>query len=254
MRNRPFPRSIVRLLVGPFLLIACTVSVHAFSFEPISQDYETTGPRASHVFRVTNTTSERIAVQISVRPRRIELDGTEIQGKEAEEFVVFPRQMLLDPGDRRSVRVRWSGAEQIESEQAYRIIAEQVPVNLGEEAPAQGGAIRLTYRYEGSLYVIPPGATPNVVVESVEQIVREEERSLRFVIENQGTRRQLLSDLTVLLAAEPEGATIAELGADDLPGLAGENMLAGSRRAFIVPAPQTLPDGPVYGQIEFDAE
>ncbi len=228
--------------------------MHAFSFEPISQDYETTGPRASHVFRVTNTTSERIAVQIAVRPRRIELDGTEVQGKAAEEFVVFPRQMLLDPGDRRSVRVRWSGPEQIESELAYRIIAEQVPINLGEEAPAQGGSIRLTYRYEGSLYVIPPGATPNIVVESVEQVVRDETRLLRFVVANQGTRHRLLSDLTVLLTGEPGGATIAELGADDLPGLAGENMLAGSRREFLVPAPETLPDGPVYGQVEFEAE
>ncbi|MFW6292383.1 MAG: molecular chaperone, partial [Spirochaetota bacterium] len=254
MRSRLVPRSVVRLLAGPLLLIACTVSVHAFSFEPISQDYETTGPRASHVFRVTNTTSERIAVQISVRPRRIELDGTEIQGKEADEFVVFPRQMLLDPGDRRSVRVRWSGPADIESEQAYRIIAEQVPVNLGEEAPTQGGAIRLTYRYEGSLYVIPPGATPNVVIESVEQVVRDEARFLRLVIANQGNRHRLLSDPTIVLADEPGGTTLAELGADDLPGLAGENMLAGSRREFIVPAPEALPAGPVYGQIEFDAE
>jgi len=234
------------------MLLACAVSAQAFSFEPITQDYATTGARASHVFRVANTTDSRIAVRIAVRPRRIEPDGTEILGKEAEEFTVFPRQMLLAPGERRSIRVRWSGPETIERELAYRIIAEQVPVEMGTDEPLEGGGIRLTYRYEGTLYVVPPGAEPDVAVESAGVVTTADGAALRVRLVNRGTRHALLSGARLLLADGPDSDARLELGPEELDGIVGENMLAGSVRDFLVPAPDDLRDGSVHAEIEYD--
>lgn len=236
------------------LLVACALAAQAFSFEPITQEYSPNGPASSHVFRVTNTTSERIAVRISIRPRRFELDGTEIQGKESDEFIVFPRQMLLEPGERASVRVRWSGPESIDSERAYRIIAEQLPVDLGDAPPLEGGGIRLTYRYEGSLYVVPPGATADLIVDSVSPERAGGRELLRVRLTNRGTRHTLLSAIRLAIAATPNGQPAIVLGPSELPGMAGENMLAATTREFVIPVPEGLPDGPLYARIESDAQ
>lgn len=245
-------RPVATILVAAVFVFGCAALVHPFSFEPITQDYSTTGPGASHVFRVANTTDSRIAVRVSVRPRRIEPDGTEVQGKDSEEFIVFPRQMLLEPGDRRSIRVRWSGPESIDAELAYRIVAEQMPVDMGTDEPTQGGGIRLTYRYEGSLYVVPAGAEPNLRVVSVQRSGDGE--TLRVEIINEGSLHTLLSGARLLLSREQGAEPDVELGPEELPGLAGENMLAGANRFFAIPIPDDLWDGPIYAEIECDEE
>lgn len=247
-RPGPAATAIFALLV----LAAVAGPAAAFSFEPITQDYATTGAGASHVFRVINTTTDRIAVRISVRPRRIEPDGTETQGKEADEFIVFPRQMLLEPGERRSVRVRWAGADAIDRELSYRIIAEQVPVDMGTDAPTQGGGIRLTYRYEGSIYVVPPGASAAIRVTGVER--SSDGRALLVRVVNEGTRHAILSQASLTLTRGPDGGGSIELGPAELTGLTGENMLAASTRVFQIPVPDGLWEGPVYGTIDFDAQ
>ncbi len=229
---------------------ACAVSAQAFRFEPISQDFAPSGAGASHVFRVTNTMTERIAVRVSVRPRRIERDGVEVQGPESDQFLVYPRQMLLAPGEARSVRVRWEGPATPSGEQAFRIIAEQLPVDFGGEQPAQGAGIRLTYRYEGALYVVPPGAAPDLSLTAARAVDRDGERVLVLEVSNTGTRRTLLHEASVTVRT-PNGEMV--IGADRLPGMAGENMLAGSTREFIVPAPDGLPIGPLDATLDYTA-
>jgi fimbrial chaperone protein len=236
------------------LIAACAISAQAFSFEPISQNFAPSGQNANQVFRVHNTTSERIAVQVSVRPRRIELDGTEIQGKEAEEFVVYPRQMLLEPGEQRSVRVRWNGPADIPSELPFRIIAEQLPVDFGEDHPAEGASIRLTYRYEGALYVVPSNAVADIGVDSVSRETGEAGERLVIDLRNDGTRHALLKDLVLHLRQTEDSANQLTLESADLPGIAGENMLAGSVRRFWLPIPAEMWDGPIYADMEYSPE
>lgn len=240
--------------LGALILGASAVTAGAFSFEPISRDFAPSGREAGHVFRVANTTAERIAVRVTVRPRRIEPDGTEVQGDESGDFVVYPRQMLLAPGEQRSVRVRWTGPAELESERAFRIIAEQLPVEMGEERPQQGGGIRLTYRYEGSLYVVPPGARPDVALQSVERVTVNGVVMLRLEIRNAGTRHALLGNLQVMLRQADRGEPRRTLRGDELGGVIGENMPAQSTRLFLVPLPPDLWDGPLYGDLTYTAQ
>lgn len=189
-----------------------------------------------------------------MRPRRIEPDGTEIQGKESELFTIFPRQMLLDPDEQRSVRVRWNGSADIDTEQAFRIIAEQLPVDFGTDQPAEGASIRLTYRYEGTVYIVPPNARPEIRVRSTSTVIDGGRRFLRFEIENAGTRHALLHGLKLSLRSQEQGEVRLVLEEDDLQGIAGENMLARSVRVFTVPAPGTLWNGDVFADLEYGVE
>ncbi|TVQ23801.1 MAG: molecular chaperone [Spirochaetaceae bacterium] len=231
------------------LCMVCAVSAQAFRFEPISQEFAPSGAGSNHLFRVENTTNERIAVRIAVRPREIQRDGTEVLGEESPEFTVFPRNVLLDPGNGRSIRVQWNGPASVETEQAYRIIAEQVPIALGGDLPTQGGGIRLTYRYEGTVYVTPPRARPDVRVVSVSRETQDSERFLRVTLENVGTRHAILRGAELALTYDPDIPPRIELESGDLRGLSGENMLAGLTREFVIPAPDDLWDGEIYATL-----
>ena len=242
-------RSMRIRVVTVALCMVCAVSAQAFRFEPISQEFSPSGAGSNHLFRVTNTTNQRIAVRIAVRPRVIERDGSEVLGEEAPEFTVFPRNVLLDPGNARSIRVQWNGPARVETEQAFRIIAEQVPIALGGDLPTQGGGIRLTYRYEGTVYVTPPGARADIQVESVGRETRDGERFLRVTLSNTGTRHTILRGAELALTYDPSIAPRIELGPGDLRGLVGENMLAGLTREFLIPAPEDLWDGEIYATL-----
>ncbi len=242
-------RSMRIRVVTVALCMVCAVSAQAFRFEPISQEFSPSGAGSNHLFRVTNTTNQRIAVRIAVRPRVIERDGSEVLGEEAPEFTVFPRNVLLDPGNARSIRVQWNGPARVETEQAFRIIAEQVPIALGGDLPTQGGGIRLTYRYEGTVYVTPPGARADIQVESVGRETRDGGRFLRVTLSNTGTRHTILRGAELALTYDPSIAPRIELGPGDLRGLVGENMLAGLTREFLIPAPEDLWDGEIYATL-----
>jgi len=264
------------------LIIVCTAQVQAFNFEPITQDYTPTGKGSNHVFHVANPGTEKIAIKISIRPRSLEPDGTEIQGEESSLFMIYPRQIILNPNESRSIRVKWNGEPEPSAEIPFRIIAEQIPVAFSELQPVLGGQITLTYRYEGNIYIVPPGAKPDLSITSikknietevitetvtetiieiqdeeeietqVEKIVETEIHTdmLVFEIENSGTRHTLLSNIELKLKRDENDSDPIILTDDKLKGVAGENMLAGSVRVFSIPMPSGIWEGPVYGSIK----
>jgi fimbrial chaperone protein len=256
------------------MLLSCAFTAQAFNFEPITQDYTPSGKGANHVFRVANPGTEKIAVKISIRPRSIEPDGTEIQGDESNQFMIYPRQMILNQNESRSIRIKWNGESNPPSELPFRIIAEQVPVSFAEVQPLEGGKITLTYRYEGNIYIVPPDAKPELSIKSIKrenetEIISEtvyetegekqvekiietkvEHEFLVLEIENTGTRHTLLSKIEVKLKRDENDSNPIMLTDDKLKGVAGENMLAGTTRLFRIPIPAGIWEGPVYGSIK----
>ena len=240
-----FTRGLLALL----LLVGFVGYAHAFRFEPISQDFAPSGPGANRLFRAVNPGTERVAIRVTVHPRIAHLDGTEIIGDESPDFIVFPRQTLLAPGETRSIRVRWQGNPPTDRELAFRIVAEQLPVDDGQELPAEGGGVRLTYRYEGTIYVTPAGVRPMVRVTETRREVRDGREVLRITVENSGGRHRLLTGVQLALADRPGGTARMELTGAALSGMAGQNILAGSVREFILPAPANLWPGDVHATL-----
>jgi fimbrial chaperone protein len=219
--------------------LLCISTLEAFTFSPISQDFSVEGKSSSHVFTITNDSlSERIAVKVSVKKRLVDQDGVETLEECPGDFSIYPSQSILAPGDVKNVRIKWTGGPVSNQEKAYRVIAEQLPVDFkDEEKKEEGGGIRFTYRYEGSLYVVPENAQPLVELISIESVLIEEKSYLKLTFDNRGGRHALLGELTLTLTSrygnfEPILYTTAEL-----KGVAGENILAGNKRNFLIPEP-----------------
>ena len=113
----------------------------AFRFIPFIAEFEPSGSGANRTYTVENTSDNRIAVEISVYKRGMNLDGTDRLQDADDDFIVYPTQVVLEPNRKQAIRVQFIGEPAPDRELAYRIVAEQLPVELDIE-PASRGRLR----------------------------------------------------------------------------------------------------------------
>jgi fimbrial chaperone protein len=202
------------------------LAAYAVTLTPIEMDFTPSGRGSTQIFRLENTTAEPAAVEISMKSRTMTLSGEDELVDADEQFNVFPSQVVLQPGQVQSVRVQYTGPAGLDKEQAFRLIAEQLPVDVGQ-APANGGRMRLLVKYVASVYVMPPNLKAILAVQKTQVI---DGKWLAITVQNQGKTRRILKDLTVDIGS-------VTLSGEALKGMAGENILAGATREFRVTLP-----------------
>jgi fimbrial chaperone protein len=238
-------RNLVIALVTVAGLLASAPPAAAFRLVPIEMEFATAGSGAMQVFRVENDRTEPAAIEMRMMARDMEPDGTDRLAPAEEDFVVHPQQIVLMPGQSQSVRVQYIGTRALRAERAYRLIAEQLPVDLGGSGP-QGGQVRLLVRYVASVYVVPDGARPEVRVAGAAAVSEAGQRFVELLVENGGTAHQILAEPRLSLSA---GGGTVTLEGQALSALGGENVLAGVRRRFLLPWPSGLGDGPITASL-----
>lgn len=225
----------------------------AFKLLPISRTFAPSGAGATQSYQVLNDGKEKLAVTVSMSERQMDLTGKETYKEADDDFLVYPPQILLEPGGQQTVKVTWVGEAQPQKELAYRIIAEQVPVDL--EKPQTNvtkpvGKIKVLMRYLGSVYIRPANVKPDVVLETIEpQKGAKGANELAFTMSNKGTAHAILKNLQLHLTA---GATKVDLKPEQLKDVSGANILAGNKRRFVIPFPEGLPVGPVSATFDFE--
>lgn len=221
----PIFRMLVKL--GLILVVASASFVtHAISFTPIEMDFAPTGRGSTQIFRLENTTPEPVAVEISMKSRLMKLNGEDDLQDAEDQFNVFPSQVVMQPGQVQSVRVQYIGPAALDRERAFRLIAEQLPIDVGQ-APSNGGRMRLLVKYVASVYVLPSNLKAILSVSKLEVV---DGKWLAITMQNQGKTRKILKNITLDIGS-------VGLSSLDLKGLEGENILANTIREFRVPMP-----------------
>lgn len=224
-----------------------------FNFTPITQDFEPKGVHSTKLFYVKNGGNEPIAVQITVAKRENDINGVETRDENLgeENFFVYPPQMVIPPRREQVIRVQWLGEPEVEIEQAYRIIVEEVPVNLKAKTPEMSKdseevvtGVDFIFTYEGALYVAHKEFEPDVVLISSKYLSENGAEYLEIIFENQGKRHLVMQDL--------EGVAFTSLGEEvKIPKEAfkgSPNILAGQKRRYLIP----WPEGLRKGEVNFD--
>ncbi len=237
----PTPSSLLSLLVALMLALA-PLPAAAFRLIPIEMELQPSGRGATQIFRIENDGKEPVAVEVKVMARAMGMEGEDVLTEDTDNFVVFPEQIILQPNENQSIRVQWVGTPTPDRELSFRLIAEQLPIDIGKPAP-QGGQVRLLVKYVASLYIVPPTAAPKVSVVSAKPQDTPGGKALEVVLRNDGTARKVLRDATLAVQAGSTSLTLA--GQEQLAGLVGENLLGGTTRRFLVPWPAGLTAGPV---------
>ena len=225
-----------------FIFITLQI-ISAFTFSPIVKDFESSGNGRIQTFRIKNESDDPIAVQINMLTRNMSSIGEEINRDASDLFVAYPHQLILQPDDSQSIRVQWNGPDNLEKEEAFRIVAEQLPISFNNENTNKG-QLNIVYKYVGSVYVLPSDLYSDLELESITAYADR----LTVRIKNNGISHTIIEDVKLTLN---DGTNSVSLGYDDLPDLAGENILAGVYRDFSIIRPSQLSGEDISGELSY---
>jgi fimbrial chaperone protein len=183
----------------------------------------------STLFYLENDSDQPIAIQASLAKREMTVDGLESNPKAGDELTLYPSQLIIPPNEKRSIKVTWVGKTLPEKELSYRLIAEQLPIEL-EKSKKNKARIKVLLRYVAALYIAAEDYSSAISISKVEA----DEKNISLTVENKGKKHQVLSNLTLNFsgsAADGKKKDIT-LTAEELKGMSGENVLAESTRTF----------------------
>lgn len=246
-------RRIPSLLLIAVLFAVAVGDASAFRFSPFRSKFEPAGSESNQLFMVENNTGVPVSVQIRIANRQINVDGGETIRDNEKDFAIFPAQMILQSHSSRSVRVQWIGDPNLKEEIAYRIIAEQLPVNLSQDKP-KSSSVKFLVSYHGALFVTPPGLFQNVRLDffGIPQDP-EQKGMLELVLHNRGTQHALLRNLKLEIKDDAGNAVTLD-DEKALKGLMNETILAKQRRRFLLPWPKALHGMPKQVEFTFDKQ
>lgn len=218
----------MKIIFIPIVLFL-SLSTFAFKLSPMSYSIKG-GAQKSNIanFTVSNDSDAPIAVQLEVKVRDMKLDGSE-NLPETDDFLIFPDQLVLSPKSRRVVKVRWIKGEVKDVERSFRLIAEQLPIDMNKKKDTKTD-IKILLRYVAALYVTPKKTNTNIKV--ISSKASNDLKSINFVVENIGNAHLILDK--VKLFVDQEGK---QFEATNLKGFTGENILASSKRSFTIAPP-----------------
>jgi len=215
----------LNLIVTILCMLVCANS-YAFKFSPMSTSIGVKDSKNSALFFLENDSEQPIAVTASLLKRSMDKNGVETNQKIDDELTVYPTQLIISPNEKRSVKVTWTGKEAPTKELAYRLVAEQLPIELDKNKKKKA-SIKVLLRYVAALYVSPEDWNSEIEFKQLSS----EDKNISFLLENKGKKHQVLSNLSLKIS----GSKDLELTSDDLKGMTGENILAQSERVFVFP-------------------
>lgn len=221
-------------MIRLFLLLLSLPFLLAFNFSPMSQVMNLGEGKKSAQFILENGSKANMAVEITVKTRKMDDFGVETY-EDTKELSVFPPQVIIPPNEKRTIRVMYNGPMDIETEKSYRVIAEQLEVKVDPKIKDQPG-IQVLMQYVAALYATPKDAKSKIRLVSYQSTKDE----LTLVVANDGNRHQLLNNSS-LKFTYPGGK--GEFKSGELKGMEGENVLAGRQRVFRIKTSKVIPEG-----------
>jgi fimbrial chaperone protein len=211
-----------------FALFSFFISLnsYAFKFSPMSTSIGVKANKNSVLFYLENDSEQAIAVSASLVKRELNAEGVETNQKIGDELTLYPSQLIIPPNEKRSVKVTWIGKTIPTVEAAYRLVAEQLPIELDKNKNKKA-SIKVLLRYVAALYVEPEDFSSDVSVKQMQL----GEKDVSFTLSNAGKKHQILSSLTMKISGKKD----IDFTPDELKGMTGENILAQSERVFHFP-------------------
>lgn len=189
---------IIKILVTTIAIICITPKVFAFKVSPFKLNLSSKGNTSRGNFVVDNNTEATKAINVYILKRDMDENAKEINEEVDGEFSVYPAQMILRPGEKQDVRIQYLGNPNIQYENAYRLVAEELPLNFVQhEAPDEykdkaNGGVGIVLTYNAALYVAPPNSKPSPKVKLHNYQYNKEQNVIDANIENTGDKHIVL--------------------------------------------------------------
>lgn len=211
--------------------VNAAASAAAFTLNPMTATISPSGPDSVMTFKVDNDSSQQIAVSIKVATRSMSETGTESNSPADSQFLVFPSRLVLKPNSSQNVKIQYKGTPSLAYESAFRVIAEQLPVDFTKSA---NSGVNIMLRYIAALYVAPPKVKPVLLVSEAIGAIQSNKKGLLVTLKNDGTRHALLFN-TLIRITQSTGSLPVEISGESMAEIEGQNLLAKASRKFFIP-------------------
>jgi fimbrial chaperone protein len=245
-----------KIVFSSLLLVSFFPEINAFELSPAVTTLEPTGIKATQVYLLTNSNKEPAAIQFNVTTRQQRSNGSEIRNSANDLFTIHPAQVVIPAGGTQKIRLKWLGNKKVTREQAYRFIAQQLPINLSKK---KGANMNLVMKFEASLYVKPKNNSHNnlnnktatqvsviqpnnnklvnLTIAAVQVVNTPQGKQLLLRVSNPSNEHIILDNATVQVSS---GIRNIKLNGKQLGNMSGQNLLARATRNFTMPIPSSF--------------
>lgn len=233
---------------GAIALALPPVAAHAARVSPMIVEIKPFGPGSVARIELSNPGQTEFPVEVQMF-RGVISEAGELELTPADEqFLVFPPQRVVPAQSQQVFRVQYIGEGELTASDIYYMQIRQIPVEI---APDQS-QVQVVVNFNVLVNVIPDGATPQPVVESVRPVVRQDVPGVEVRMVNRGTRYFTAgtNPWRVSGTAEDGSALDLRLPPEDVSKLIGVGVVApGRARLFFFPTGKPLVDGSIQANM-----
>ena len=226
-----------------FLTIFLLNTVFAITLTPL---YDTMDDRRKlkTMFTVKNPSDKPVAVKFAVL-RLVDTDNNKEERVASANVNYSPAQFVLDANSSKNVRVSYLKRTLPKVEEVYRVLAEELNVNVEDKEPSKvnngkiKAEIQMRFSYAGLLFVKDSSAKANIQIESFKNL---SDGSIEIVIANSGTASALFNTAQYNLKATVKGKEYI-LNEADLKSAEFRRILPYKSNRYTLKHIQSLPQG-----------
>ncbi len=242
-----FKVGIIPVLTGLFVaLLSGPIGAYQVTLE--DKNFDLTGARSQKRMVIINNEPQPIAVEVGVKKRSIDINGVETEGDVPDGwFIIYPSQLLLNPGEEEVVRIAWMNKVKVTTEMPFRFVVSQIklldPEEVKRQAEYEGYAAKVDFvtRYVLAAYVKPPGMVARVILDDPEVITTANGLMVRLTFHNTGNSRRGLGDLKLTIyPLKDNGAVNSAIPPAEFPGVETIILLGGGSRMIELPLPKAF--------------
>lgn len=210
-----------------FIFINMMSSAYAMGVTPTVIEMMSTGNGSRSTITVNNPGQKPLPVEISIE--RLELDETSkrTMTPAKADFALFPQTALIPPGQSQVFRIQWAADPQLSQSRTYMFTVAQVPVKMPE---VQTG-FNILMKFGVLVNVAPNGAVSTLTIKKTAVVNHANKRVLSLLIQNDGNRHAVLSDLLVTLSG---GNWTLKLDPTQLQRMIGVGLLQPKKSRLII--------------------
>ncbi|WP_448659880.1 fimbrial biogenesis chaperone [Sphingomonas sp. CJ99] len=203
-------RLTVLLVAAAVAMLAVGSTVWAMDVQPLRILLNPARGQVSGTISINNTRTEPLDYEILVERRIIEADGTQRFEPAEDDFIIFPPQGSVQPGQSQAARFQYLGPRDVTTTQGYVLRVKEVPVQRPEFS-----GVQFAYAFGVAVYVRPADARDTLTVQSVERTAE----GVRLTVVNQGNDYALLADKRLRLSIGSEQRALVRQEFAQLVGL-----------------------------------
>ncbi|MBE0379393.1 MULTISPECIES: fimbrial biogenesis chaperone [Pseudoalteromonas] len=234
----------MRLLLVTLFLCTC-FNVAAFQVKPMVAELESLGSQSQRTMRILNTSKEPLTVEISANNLTLDAAGNELLSENEDDFLILPMTTVIPVGKSQSVLIRYIGEPMLTESKSYRIIVDQVAVDL---AQMNTSGVGMTLSFQTLFNVVPKDAQAKIEIMGKTMVSKG---VWEIELENKGNRYVRLAQEKWLIQQDSDVYTLE--GRELSDALVGKFLMPNSKLKVKLKVPEKFDISRSQLEIKLDA-